>query len=159
MEKYIYEIFYDTSNQIEYVCKALPGAQSYDPVWQIFKLFYVSGNITELKYADGVSNFDKVVDDREYYQYLGRLETIIVASENIPVFTTFDLTASGVDYTKSGDNGWIGYTDAIFKSSDYIEVIYNSKELSKENQAFWISSTSIQINQPLLKNQGLIIRG
>lgn len=159
MEKYIYEIFYDVSSNIEYVCRALPGIQEYDDKWQIFKLFYVSGNITELKYADGTSNFNKIVGNREYYQYLGRLKTLITATENISVFTTFDLTASGASYTKSGDDGWLGYTETIFKSSDHIKVLYKSKELSKENQAFWISSTTLQINQPLLKNQAFVIEG
>ena len=157
--KYIYEIFYTSSQQIEYVCKAKPGSQSYDQVWQIFKIIYdVNGNITEVKYADGTANFNKVVDNREYYQYVGRLNTTLVALVNISVFTTFDLTVSGVDYTKSGDNGSIGYTEAIFKESDHIKIIYKGRELSKENEAFWISSTTLQINHPLVKNQSLIVR-
>ena len=158
--KYIYKIFYDSNDNIEYVCAASPGAQNDESVWRIFKLFYnSSNNITELKYAEGTESFNKIVDDREYYQYLGRTETVIIATENIAVFTTFDLTASGVDYVKSGEDGWLGYTEEIFKNSRHIKIIYKSEELSKENQAFWISSTTLQINQPLLKNQGLIIRG
>lgn len=157
-EKYAILLFYTTSECIEYICKATPGAQSYDPVWQIAKLSYdVNDNLTSLRYANGTANFSMVLDDRALYQYSGNLETVIVATENIAVFEVFDLTASGVKYTKQGDDGNLGSSEDVFKSSGNIKVIYDAEELNKEQEVFWLSQTTLKINKPLLENQSLII--
>lgn len=157
--KYALLLFYTVTKNLEYICKALPGSQSYDPVWQISKLTYdLSGNIVDLRYANSSSNFSMVADDRALYQYSGNLETVLVALENIPVFFTFDLTATAPEYTKQGDDGYIGSTEDIFKNSDHIKVIYEARELDKEQEVFWLSATTLKINQPLLVDQSLLIK-
>ena len=152
-------LFYNATGSIEYVCKALSGSQSYDPVWQIAKFFYdVDENLIGLQYANGSSNFTMIADDRALYRYTGNLETVIVATENISVFEVFDLTASGVKYTKHGDDGNLGSTALIFQNSGHIKVLYEAAELDKTGEANWLSQTTLEISYPLLKGQSLIIR-
>lgn len=151
-------LFYNATGCIEYVCKALSGSQTYDPVWQIAKFFYdVDDNIIGLQYANGSSNFTMIADDRALYRYTGNLETVIVATENIAVFEVFDVTASGVKYTKQGDNGNLGSTADIFQNSSHIQVIYDAEELDKMGEVTWLSQTTLNIRHPLLKNESLII--
>lgn len=57
-----------------YVCRAMPGSLTSDPMWQIFKVAK-SGGITQIRWpinSEGKGNFEfnLVADDRATYLYL-----------------------------------------------------------------------------------------
>ena len=52
-----------------YLGEAPPGSLSSDGKWRIRKFVYVANNLTEVQWADGDGNFDKVWDDRATYTY------------------------------------------------------------------------------------------
>lgn len=57
-----------TSN-VEYHGYASPGAASSAASWAIAKMTYVSGDLTQIDWADGNTNFDNVWDDRTSLTY------------------------------------------------------------------------------------------
>lgn len=58
----------EVSSTITYVGSGKIGSLTSDSIWQIKKI-EVSGTITSIKYADGVSSFTKVWDNRATYTY------------------------------------------------------------------------------------------
>ena len=61
---------YDSSDNLEYVGKAVIGALTSAGLWQIKKLAYDGNtNLTSVKWADGDSSFDNVWDDRAGKSY------------------------------------------------------------------------------------------
>lgn len=57
---------YSTASTV-YVCKAFPGSNSADPVWQIKKISSISGTV--ITFADGNSLFDNIADNRASLTY------------------------------------------------------------------------------------------
>ena len=56
--------------KLEYYGMADPDTDKDAPGWQIQKLIYNdNGNLIGIKSADGQIDFDKIWDDREFYQY------------------------------------------------------------------------------------------
>lgn len=158
-EKFIYVLGYTVGDLLEYVCKATSGSNSSDPVWQISKLFYdVNENLIKIRYADGSFDFNKIADSKDTYRYVGDLETIISATANNLAFTTFDLTASGVGFTKSGDDGDIGASNSEFLTLSRVKILFGGVELQKGTEAIWVSSTSLKINSPLSIDHRLVIK-
>ncbi|MBU0598715.1 hypothetical protein KKF61_07085 [Patescibacteria group bacterium] len=63
-------ISYDASGNPEYIGEAQPGSSESDSVWRIFKITYnASSNPTNIQWADGVSLFTKIWDDKASYDY------------------------------------------------------------------------------------------
>jgi hypothetical protein len=60
--------------------------------------------------------------------------------------TNFSVTASGVSYTKTGDDGNLRGSAALFKAAEYIVVFLNGVYQIKGVQATWQSQTSFQLN-------------
>jgi hypothetical protein len=61
---------YDASGNVIYVGEAETGASKQSPVWRIKFLTYdTSDNITDIRWANGNQNFDKVWNDRMGYTY------------------------------------------------------------------------------------------
>lgn len=58
----------EPDSTITYVGKAAMGSATSDTVWQI-KRISVSGTVTTISYADGVSNYTKEWDERTNYSY------------------------------------------------------------------------------------------
>lgn len=63
-------IAYDASDNPEYIGKARTGSATSSGAWQIMKITYdVDGNPTEIEYASGETEFNKIWDDRASYSY------------------------------------------------------------------------------------------
>ena len=62
-------VAYDGSDNVEYIGKATPGADTAAAVWQIQKITYSGSNALTIKYAGGTSAFSKAWDDRATYTY------------------------------------------------------------------------------------------
>jgi hypothetical protein len=60
---------YQGGNQIIYLGKAGPGSMKSDYVWQIRKFSYTGQLVSEINFANGTKDFDKVWDDRTTYDY------------------------------------------------------------------------------------------
>jgi len=59
----------NSSSQPVYIGKALPGTEVGSAGWQIQKITYSGGVVTDVQWASGTSKFDKVWDDRASYSY------------------------------------------------------------------------------------------
>lgn len=67
---YTTKIEYDASNNPIYIGDAVPGTLTSTSVWRIKKLTYdASNNPTDIQWADGNTNFDKIYDNRATYTY------------------------------------------------------------------------------------------
>lgn len=66
---YTQAIEYDGSDNPLYVGKADPGTAQGVIGWQIKKITYSGSNATDVQWAEGDANFDKVWDDRASYSY------------------------------------------------------------------------------------------
>jgi hypothetical protein len=63
-------IAYDSSSNPEYIGTAPPNALTSESKWQIKKLTYNANNlVTQIDFAGGTTNFDKVWDNRTTYTY------------------------------------------------------------------------------------------
>ena len=60
---------YDGGTQVIYLGRANPDAQTSDAVWQIRKFTYTSARVTQINFANGTFEFDKVWDNRTTYDY------------------------------------------------------------------------------------------
>lgn len=58
---------YEASPTITYIGRAAPGSLTSDPVWQIQRIDTSSGTVIE--WADGLSDFDFIWDDRASLTY------------------------------------------------------------------------------------------
>jgi hypothetical protein len=56
---------YDGGTQVVYMGKAQPGAKTSDSVWQIRKFTYSSSRVTNIEFANGSFEFNKVWDNRK----------------------------------------------------------------------------------------------
>lgn len=56
------------SGTVTYIAQAAPGTLVTTASWRIKKIT-VTGSITDIQWADGVSTFTKVYDDRASYTY------------------------------------------------------------------------------------------
>lgn len=67
---YTQKIFFDASDNEEYICLAKPGSATSAAVWQIRKLAYsATGKVNSITWAGGNDLFDKVADDRASLSY------------------------------------------------------------------------------------------
>ena len=73
-------------------------------------------------------------------------KTSLDITGNIAALTAFSVVASGVNYTKSDDDGYIGLTAAIFNDSVGILILLNGVEQEKSTQAVWVSSTTFTLS-------------
>lgn len=60
---------YEGGNAVIYLGKAHPGAQTSEAVWQIRQFTYSGSLVTQINFANGNANFDKVWDDRSTYDF------------------------------------------------------------------------------------------
>ena len=61
---------YDGGSYVVYIGRAQPGALQSDALWQIRKFTYDESNhITNIEFADGSSEFNKIWDNRSSYDY------------------------------------------------------------------------------------------
>ncbi len=66
----LYIPLYDANSNPLYLCQATPSVALTSAAWQIFKLAYdVNGNVTQKRWANGDSNFDKIATDYATYDY------------------------------------------------------------------------------------------
>ena len=69
-DRNIMKLSYTASGMIEYIGYASPGSASSAAVWKIIKMTYDgSGRQTDLQFADGSRNFDKIWDSKAGYTY------------------------------------------------------------------------------------------
>jgi hypothetical protein len=61
---------YDSNNNLTYIGTASPSSSTTDSTWRIIKLVYNSNyDISSAKYAQGLSTFTNVWNDRTSYGY------------------------------------------------------------------------------------------
>ena len=61
---------YDSSGNVEYIGQSETSTSKESATWRIRKLFYdTSGNMTEIRWAEGNQKFDKIWNRREGYTY------------------------------------------------------------------------------------------
>jgi hypothetical protein len=60
----------DSGTLVVYVGEAEPGTATTAGKWRIYKMKYSGNYPIQRRYADGVSTFTKVWDDRASYTYL-----------------------------------------------------------------------------------------
>lgn len=60
---------YDGTGNLIYQGQANPGTLKSEAKWQIKKFTYVGGNITDIQFADGNTNFDNIWDNRASLSY------------------------------------------------------------------------------------------
>ena len=60
---------YDSGTRVIYIGRGNPASKTSDPTWQIRKLTYVSSRVTQINFANGTHNFDKIWDDRKNGTY------------------------------------------------------------------------------------------
>lgn len=64
-------IEYDNNGKIIYLGHSIPGSLKSDPVWRIQKFNYnSSGNLTDIKYANGENTFINIWDNRQSITYI-----------------------------------------------------------------------------------------
>ena len=69
LDKFTTTIAYDASDNPEYIGDATPGSATSAAVWRIKKITWDSGNPTNIQWASGTQNYDKIWDDRGDYVY------------------------------------------------------------------------------------------
>lgn len=72
--------------------------------------------------------------------------TQIDVTGEIAAGTNFSTTSSGVSYTKSGDDGNLRGSAALFAAAEYIAIMLNGVYQIKGVQATWVSQTSFTLN-------------
>jgi len=70
---HIMNVSYGVGDEPEYFGEAMPGTLNSDAAWRIYRYEYVTieGDLelASVRFAEGDTNFDKVWDDREDYEY------------------------------------------------------------------------------------------
>ncbi len=70
---HIMNVGYGEGEEPEYFGEAIPGTLNSDAAWRIYRYEYVEvgGDLeaATLRFAEGNTNFEKVWDDREDYEY------------------------------------------------------------------------------------------
>ena len=70
---HIINVSYGEDEEPEYVGEAMPGTLDTEAAWRTYRYTYVLVDddleAAGLRYAEGNTNFDKVWDDREDYEY------------------------------------------------------------------------------------------
>lgn len=156
-------LFYNAGGDLEYLCNRKTPSniqpEQYEdiaskPDWSISKLIYDGvPNLIRTSFANDSASFNKVANDREYYQYTETLTTYLTALSDILAGTTYDITNSSPSYAKTGDNGDVGASATIFNNSDYMKVYIDDVELVKGTEVTWASSITITIVQAVLAGQ------
>ena len=75
----------------------------------------------------------------------------------IAASTNFSTTSSGTSYTKSGDDGNLRGSAALFEAAEYIAILLNGVYQIKGVQATWQSQTSFQLNTIVDSGDEIII--
>lgn len=83
--------------------------------------------------------------------------TTILVTGTINSGTTISLIGSGVNYTKSGDNAFLGNSALEFQQDEKVLVYRNGQLLSKVTEVNFVSSTSISLNAKLYVDEELLI--
>lgn len=60
---------YEGGNIVIFIGRAHPSTKVTEAAWQIRKFTYATNLITNIEFANGNSNFDKVWNDRADYDY------------------------------------------------------------------------------------------
>jgi len=79
------------------------------------------------------------------WRQVGYRTTIISVTAQIAAETAFSTTANGTGYTKSGDDGYLLETAALFNVARDIQIYLNGVLQRKASGSTWLSSTSFKI--------------
>lgn len=85
------------------------------------------------------------------------LRTRLSVTGSISSGSVFDVTSSGVNYVKTGDNGDLETTNVLFNNNKDIFALLNGVELEKSIEFVWVSQTTCQINFNLDNGDVLLI--
>jgi hypothetical protein len=74
-----------------------------------------------------------------------------------PASSIYSVTSSGVDYTKSGDNGSLMDSEALFNAASNILIVVNGVYQTKGAAVTWLSPTSFQLDAAVDNGDEIII--
>ena len=83
-----------------------------------------------------------------YDEGIAEAKTSLDITGVIAALTAYSVTASGANYTKSGDDGNLGPNAASFNDSVGIRVELNGVNQEKSTEAVWVSSTTFTLSVP-----------
>jgi len=72
--------------------------------------------------------------------------TSLVITGTILANTAFSVTSSGVNYTKSGDDGNLAASAGLFKETEAVSIFLNGIYQNKGTNAVWLSATSFKLD-------------
>jgi len=72
--------------------------------------------------------------------------TILTVTGAIAAGTNFSVTSSGVNYTKTGDDGNLQSSDALFQTQEHIMIFCNGVYQRKGIDATWIGQATFQLD-------------
>jgi len=72
--------------------------------------------------------------------------TILTITAKIAANTNFSTTSSGTGYTKSGDDGYLLESEALFNDSREIQIFLNGVMQKKGFEAIWKANVTFQLN-------------
>jgi hypothetical protein len=85
------------------------------------------------------------------------ISTSISVTNTIPASTTFSVTSSGLNYTKSGADGNLRASSALFNSTGNVSIYLNGVYQDKGVHAIWVSSTSFNLDTIVDNGDEIII--
>lgn len=71
--------------------------------------------------------------------------------------TTFSITSSGANYTKSGDDGNLKISESVFNESEPIMFFLNGVYLYKGTEVNWVSEFSFNLSSPVDNGDNIYI--
>ena len=85
------------------------------------------------------------------------LTTTLSVTGSINSGVTLSAVSSGVSYTKTGDNGFLGNSSTDFANFENIQIYLNGLLLEKGADIIYISSSTFSINKKLHLGEKIII--
>jgi len=85
--------------------------------------------------------------------------TSISITGSIGTGGTYDVTASGVDYTTAGDTGTLLSSAAAMNADEKISIYLNGVYMIKGTDAVWATATTFVLNQAVDSGDEIIVIG
>jgi len=80
------------------------------------------------------------------WRQIGWRTTVLTVTGTIAAETSFSVEVSGVNYTKSGDSGYLLESAALFNETKEIQILFNGVIQKKGVEAVWLSNLSFKLS-------------